>query len=379
MAGASLRVVGVQLRDFRTYERAQASIGSGLTIVHGPNGAGKSNLLEALYFGCTGRSPRTRNDRELVRFDAEAARVVVALREGEDEHELSVGFGALQPGAPLVKRMSADGAPVEQLLAVEARPLISVFMPDRLELIKGPPALRRAHLDQLVAAIWPGRAQTRRRYSQVLAQRNALLMRIRTGRASDSTLSTWDHELGEVALALRADRQAAVALVERPFAQRAAQLGCGGGGDVSIRYRPRTRAADVEEYVAELRERLPADLERGFSSHGPHRDELSLLRDDRELRVYGSQGEQRLALLALLLAERSVLAAQRGCTPLMLLDDVMSELDAERRELLATELRADGQSLIATTELGHVPGASDAVVTRLRVSPGAIMQEALAA
>ncbi|HXM86913.1 MAG TPA: hypothetical protein VN889_04700, partial [Solirubrobacteraceae bacterium] len=121
------------------------------------------------------------------------------------------------------------------------------------------------------------------------------------------------------------------------------------------------------------------DLERGFSSHGPHRDELAILRDGRELRVFGSQGEQRLALLALLLAERTVLERERGRTPLMLLDDVMSELDAERRELLAGELSSGGQSVIATTDLAHVPGGSGAHVTRLRVSTGAILQEALAA
>lgn len=375
-----MRVLSVQLRDFRTYTRAEAGIGEGLTVVHGPNGAGKSNLLEALYFGCTARSPRTRNDRELVRFGAQAARVVVRLHDGTDAHELSVGFAT--PGAgghsvKPVKRMTADGAPVERLLDVEIRPLVSVFMPDRLELLKGPPAVRRAHLDQVVAAIWPLRADTRRQYSRVLAQRNALLGRIRSGRASDATLSTWDRELAARALELRADRAAATSLLAEPFSQRAAQLGC--SGEVTLSYRPRSRAADEEEFVAELRQRLPSDLERGFSGHGPHRDELAILRDGRELRVYGSQGEQRLALLALLLAERAVLASERRRTPLMLLDDVMSELDGERRELLARELRAGGQSVIATTDLAHVPGAMDASVTRLRISPGAILQEAIAA
>ncbi|MGH2912924.1 MAG: DNA replication/repair protein RecF, partial [Solirubrobacteraceae bacterium] len=120
-------------------------------------------------------------------------------------------------------------------------------------------------------------------------------------------------------------------------------------------------------------------LERGFSTHGPHRDELAILRDGRELRSYGSQGEQRLALLALLLAERGVLAQERDHVPLMLLDDVMSELDVTRRELLAHELSDHGQSVIATTDLAYVPGAGDTGVTRLRVSPGAILQEALAA
>jgi DNA replication and repair protein RecF len=372
-----MRVVSVEMRDFRTYARAEARLGDGLTVVHGPNGAGKSNLLEALYFGCTGRSPRTRNERELVRFGAGATRVAVRLLDGERPHDLTVGYGTVPGAARAERRMTADGAPVERLLDVATRPLVSVFLPDRLELLKGPPGLRRAHLDQVVAAVWPARAQTRREYARVLAQRNALLARIRSGRASQSTLAAWDGELARHALELTAHRAEVVALLAEPFAERARQLGC--SGQATLEYRPRSRASDVEEFAAELRDRLPQDLERGFSGHGPHRDELAIMREARELRVYGSQGEQRLALLALLLAERAVLARERRRTPLMLLDDVMSELDGERRELLARELSTDGQSVIATTDLAHVPGAADAAVTRLRISPGAILQEAIAA
>jgi DNA replication and repair protein RecF len=370
-------VQSVQIRDFRTYARAEAVLGPGLTVVHGPNGAGKSNLLEALYFGCTGRSPRTRNERELVRFGAQATRVVVRCSDGAQEHELSVGYGAGTDGERAAKRMTADGAPVERLLDVEFRPLLSVFEPDRLELLKGPPAVRRAHLDQVVAAIWPLRASDRREYSRVLAQRNALLGRIRSGRASDATLAAWDRELAVSALAVREHRSAAVALLAEPFAARAAQLGL--SGEAALDYRPRSRAIDEDEFVAELQARLPSDLERGFSGHGPHRDELAILRGGRELRLYGSQGEQRLALLSLLLAERAILSRERRRTPLMLLDDVMSELDSDRRQLLAEELSSGGQSVIATTDLAHVPGATDALVTRLRVSAGTILQEALAA
>jgi DNA replication and repair protein RecF len=378
MAGASdVRVLGVTLRDFRTYARAEAALGPGLTVVHGPNGAGKSNLLEALYFGCTGRSPRTRNERELVRFGAEAARVVVRCADGEHEHELSVAYGAGPDGERAVKRLTADGAVLERLLDVDFRPLLSFFEPDRLELLKGAPTVRRAHLDQLVAALWPLRASDRREYSRVLAQRNALLARIRSGRASAATLAVWDRELAGYALAVRDHRGAAVTLLAEPFRERAAQLGLAGAAELV--YRPRTRATDADEFVGELKERLQSDLERGFSGHGPHRDELAIVRDVRELRSYGSQGEQRLAVLALLLAERDVLARERRRMPLMLLDDVMSELDAERRELLAAELSRAGQSVLATTDLAHVPGASDARVARLRISPGAILQEAIAA
>jgi DNA replication and repair protein RecF len=372
-----MRVASVELRDFRTYARAQAGFGPGLTVVHGPNGAGKSNLLEALYYGCTGRSPRSRNERELVRFGAQAARVSVRLLDGEEQHELTVGFGTVPDSSQPVKRMTADGAPVERLLDVELRPLVSVFLPDRLELLKGAPALRRAHLDQVVAGLWPARAATRSEYSRALAQRNALIASIRSGRASQATLAAWDRELAVKALELRSHREAAVSLLTEPFARRAELLGC--TGEVTLVYKPRSRAADEEEFMAELRDRLPGDLERGFTGHGPHRDELAILRDGRELRTYGSQGQQRIALLALLLAERAVLAQERRSVPLMLLDDVMSELDGERRELLAHELRSTGQSVVATTDLAHVPGACDASVTRLRISPGTILQEAIAA
>jgi DNA replication and repair protein RecF len=372
-----MRVVGVRLRDFRTYAHAEARLGEGLTVVHGPNGAGKSNLLEAIYFGCTGHALRARSDRELVRFGSTTTRVVVATADQHGQHELSVGYGALPGEDRPAKRMRADGAPVERLLDVEARPLVAVFAPDRLELVKGPPANRRAHLDRLVAALWPLRAATRRAYSAALGQRNALLAGIHSGRASRSALAAWDAELARHAIALRDDRAGAVDRLREPFARRAEQLGLREGA--ALEYRPRSRAAGPREFAAELQERLESDLRRGFSAHGPHRDELALLSGGRELRVFGSQGEQRLALLALLLAERAVLAQQRGRTPLLLLDDVMSELDAERRELLARELAAGGQSVIATADLAHVPGGAEATVTRLRVHAGAILQEALAA
>jgi DNA replication and repair protein RecF len=370
-----MRVVSVQLRDFRTYSRAEAGLGAGLTVVHGPNGAGKSNLLEALYYGCTGHSPRTRNERELISFGARATRVVVHLTDGTRPHELSVGYEWASPRA--LKRMTSDGATVERLLDAEHRPLVSVFDPDRLELVKGSPAVRRAHLDRLVAAIWPLRAADRRAYAHVLAQRNALIARIRSGRASSSTLGAWDRELAAKALVVRAQRAEAVELLRDPFAQRTERLGL--SGDVALDYRPGARAADEQEFLAELEQRLAADLARGYSGYGPHRDELAIVRDGRELRSYGSQGEQRLALLALLLSERAVLASERERTPLMLLDDVMSELDSDRRELLAAELTSGGQSVVATTDLAHVPGSSAVGVARLRVCAGTILQEAIAA
>jgi DNA replication and repair protein RecF len=359
----------VRVRDFRTYVSADIELGAGLTVVHGRNGAGKTNLLEALYFGCTGRSCRTRDERQIVRFDQGAARVEVEVEGRDGMHHLSVGF---QPGEP--KRIRVDGVTADTLGEHPSRPLVSVFLPDRLELIKGPPSLRRAHLDQVVAAMWPARAATRRGYSQALAQRNALLGRVRAGHAGRDALVTWDAELARHGIALRDDRAAAAAAVEGGVAAIAAELGL--DGSVALRYRPRSRAADAGELAAELAERRDADLERGFTTHGPHRDDLSLVRDGRDLRVYGSQGEQRLALLALLLAERAVLEAERGAPPLMLLDDVMSELDADRRGRLVERLRGGGQAIVTTTDLAHVPDADGPDVERLAVVDGVVVQDA---
>jgi len=143
-------VTHVSLRDFRCYASADVAIGPGLTIVHGRNGAGKTNLLEAIYLGCTARSCRTANERELVRFGERVTRVELAARGETGEHVISVG---LEPGER--RHVRADGVAVDRLLDVATRPLACVFLPDRLELIKGAPALRRGHLDQVVAALRP--------------------------------------------------------------------------------------------------------------------------------------------------------------------------------------------------------------------------------
>jgi DNA replication and repair protein RecF len=359
----------LSLRDFRSYEDAGIRLGHGLTVLSGRNGAGKTNLLEGLYFACTGRSCRTANERECVRFGAELARLELRCEDAKGRHRITVGF---KPGEP--KRLRVDGSPVERLTDAGARPLVSVFLPDRLELVLGPPALRRAHLDQVVAALWPGRAETRRAYAAALAQRNALLASIRAGRASPASVAAWDRHLARHGIALMRDRAEAVERLCPRFAEHAAALGLEGGAE--LRYRPRSAAEQPAQLETELEERLDGDLERGFTGHGPHRDELAFRRARRELRAYGSRGQQRLGLLALLLAERDELAAERGVPPLLLLDDVMSELDATRRERLASLLRAGGQAVVTTTELAHVPGAEDPDVERIAVADGRIVRAA---
>jgi DNA replication and repair protein RecF len=364
-----MRVTRLTVRDFRSYEAAELRPGPSLTVIAGRNGAGKTNLLEALYFACTGRSCRTANEREVVRFGASLTRLELEAEDERGSHAVSVGF---QPGEP--KRLRADGAAVERLTDSEARPLVAVFLPDRLELVLGAPALRRAHLDQVVAALWPSRAATRREYGAALAQRNALIASVRAGRAGRASLPAWDTALARHGIELMRDRAEVVTRLSGRFAAHAEALGL--EGETELGYRPRSHAETAEDLAAELAERTDGDLDRGFTGHGPHRDDLAFRHDRRELRSYGSRGQVRLGLLALLLAEREELAAERGDPPLLLLDDVMSELDVTRRARLVDVLRAGGQSVVTATELAHVPGAEEADVERVAIAEGRVLQAA---
>src|SRR3954466_658604 len=234
-----MRVTRLELRDFRNYEAAELALPPGMAVVVGPNGAGKTNLLEAVYFGCTGSPPRTSTERELVRRGATVARVVVDTRDDEAAHRLEAGF---QPGE--AKHLRVDGRAVNSLSTVDVRPLVSVFLPERLELIKGAPAARRAHLDQVVAALWPARAETRSAYSRALAQRNALVARIRSGAAGAAARHACDAELARHGVRLMADRDEAVNGLRPLFGELSRQLGL--PGDAELRYRPRSDASDAD-------------------------------------------------------------------------------------------------------------------------------------
>ena len=355
----------LELRNFRNYERAEVELGEGLTMVTGRNGAGKTNLLEGLYFALTGRSCRTSSEREVVRYGAPAARAMARTRDDEGaSHALEVGY---EPGEP--KQIRVDGSAVEGVSDPALRPLVNVFIPDRLALVKGAPSVRRAHLDQLAATLWPARAGERAAYARALAQRNAALARVRTGGAPPSLLDPWDAELARIGLDLMRARAEASGRLRPSFAARAAELGL---PSADLGYRPCSTARDVDELHAEMVERRGSDLERGFTGHGPHRDDLALRHEGRALRAFGSQGQQRVGLLALLFAERDLLL-ERGRPPLMLLDDVASELDADRRERLAALVHAGGQVVISATEIEHVPRGGDAGVARVEVESGRVV------
>jgi DNA replication and repair protein RecF len=249
-------------------------------------------------------------------------------------------------------RNNMDGASVDHATAMAHRPMVTVFSPDRLEIVKGPPAGRRSHLDTFVAARWPGRAEARTRFSRALAQRNALLARISNGRADTSQLGTWNHQVAATGAQLTATREEAVSELESAYAGAAADLGLQGNNRVLYRA---ASTSDPGEFESGLEARTDSDIRLGRTGWGPHHDELRLELDGRQLRRFGSQGQQRLGLLALLFAERDALLEGGATPPLMLLDDVMSELDHLRRTKLVERLLEGGQAIVTAAEPELVP------------------------
>lgn len=352
-------VTAIEARPVRSLDRVRVELDPGIVSIVGPNGVGKTNLIEALYFALTGRSFRTSDRRDLIPFGGSLARAEATVRDEDGIERRLMASVSRTEG----RRHLLDGQPADPPTIARARPPVAVFAPDRLSLIKGAPAERRAHLDGFLAARWPARGELRKRYGQALAQRNALLARLAAGHGSPPDLGVWDAGLAAAASPLLAARAEAVAELAGPFAEAAAELGLEGGAELV--YAPRAEGTE-EEIRAGLEERREQDIRLGRSSWGPHLDELKLERGGRSLRRYGSQGQQRAALLALLFAERAVLLAARRVVPLLLLDDVMSELDPERRERLVRRLGDGGQVLITAADEESLPAPALRSVVRMR-------------
>lgn len=380
----------LRLVNFRSYCDATVGFGSGLNVVVGRNASGKTNLLEGAWFALRGGSPRTRREEKLITWGQRFARVELAL-DGPSAGPQAVEVG-YAPGQG--KRVHWNGVEIASLDELRGRSQVFIFVPESLLLVKGSPARRRAHIDTFAAALDPSYAATSRDLQGVLRQRNAQLLAVKHG-ASPAALDPWDAQFAHAAAELGRRRRDLVAELAERFAGTATALAPGGQRfTVQLVSQLATVEYDEAAILAELRARRPAETRRGTSLFGPQRDDLrflevagaaadpgpstgaSLRSDDlpsvarerpapaagpscgpidlpsggRDLRLFGSQGEQRAAVLALLLAEQQVAARRTGQHGTLFLDDVMSELDHGRRRLLVRILASAGQSIITTTD-----------------------------
>jgi DNA replication and repair protein RecF len=302
----------------------------------GPNGSGKTNLLESLHVATQGFSPRTRTDAQLIRFGCSAARASVT---GDVDTAVTVSTND-------AKRATLNGARLATAEQLRREVDTLVFTPDRLTIVKGGPAARRAYFDRALARLQPARAALPTDYAAAIAQRNAALRRASAGFSSRDAIAPWTEQVATLGAELVAARLETLASLMPGFEETAGELGLPAAALV---YEGEPPA------LAQLEERLERDLERGTTGLGPHLHDVRLVAGDRDLRGFGSQGEQRLTVLSLLLAETRLLAERRDTPPLLLLDDVLSELDTNRRTVLARLVGGIGQTVVTATQRSALP------------------------
>jgi DNA replication and repair protein RecF len=335
----------LRLRNHRNYAQLDLIPGPGVNVFIGPNGQGKTNLLEAVAMLALSTSPRARRELELIGPVAPMSRI-----EGEVE---SAGLKA-----ELAITLTLDGDRARRVIEVDGvrrrafdlpgRFRVTLFWPDDLGLVKAGPELRRRFLNQMLVQVEPGYGRALAGLKRVLEQRNSLLKKIAAGEESLDVLEAFNQELVRLGGEVVSARSSAVRELEPEVAMYHAQISSRERLEIHYEGPPENLAEAVQNSLGE-------DLRRGSTTVGPHHDDLRVLLGGRDARSYGSQGQQRTAVVSLKLAEAALVARRTGERPVLLLDDVLSELDAERRTALLSQVAGEGQVVITSVEAGPFP------------------------
>ena len=335
----------LQLRNHRNYAHLDLSPGPGVNVFIGVNGQGKTNLLEAVAMLALSSSPRARRDIEVVGPVAAATRIEAEVESGGSVVELVMSLNV--EGERAKRVIEVDGAR-RRAFDLPGHFRVTLFWPDDLGLVKAGPELRRRFLNQMLVQVEPGYARALAGLKRVLEQRNSLLKRMAAGDEGVDVLAAWDQELVRIGGEVSDARARAVRELQPEAARCHAEIASGERLEIEYQGPPADLAQAVQNSLAE-------DLRRGSTSVGPHRDDVRILLDGREARAYGSQGQQRTAVVSLKLAEAAMVTRRTGERPVLLLDDVLSELDGERRAALLRQVAGEGQVIITSVEAGPFP------------------------
>ncbi len=365
----------IRLFNFRNYISIETDFGPAMNIFVGDNAQGKTNLLEAIYLLATGRSYRASRDQELINWQAPGFNIRAEINREFSSFTLEIGYVRDQR-----KRIRVNGADLPKLSELFGHLNAVAFSPEDLQLIKGAPSFRRRFLDLELSQVNPQYRHELIRYHQILLQRNNLLKEMQAGRGDGRHLDVWDEQLAKSALKISLLRMNAVEKMAA-LARSMQRLITEGKEELVLNYNPSVPGLKVEPFEEEpAREEVLRRLQglrrleilRGTTLLGPHRDELSILINDVDARAFGSQGQQRTGVLALKLAELEFMREETGEYPILLLDDVMSELDYSRRKFLTEAIRNKVQVFVTTTGLHSFQEAQLADSRVFTISNGTI-------
>lgn len=338
------------LSDYRNYSKEEFAYSDGINIISGGNAQGKTNSAEAIFYLCTGYSPRATRDKQVVRYGADFANVY-----GEAETRFGKTSVEITFYPDKNKSVKINGVPVSKIGELLGNINSVFFSPEELKLVKESPEDRRRFMDISLSQLSKGYFYALQKYKKILSQRNNLL------KSDDkdviyATLPIWDRQLAEAGAKIIKRRTEFLEKLS-PFAAAAHDAVTGGAEKLSLSGETEFSGdeKEIEEaFYAALSERTETDAERGHTTIGPHRDDIKIKVNGEDVRVYGSQGQQRTAALSLKLAETEIFKSEFGEYPVLILDDAMSELDADRRVRLLSSLSGI-QTIITCTEPDGIP------------------------
>jgi DNA replication and repair protein RecF len=363
-----MQVERIELIGFRNYGNLDIRVYPGVNVFYGDNAQGKTNILESVYMCACARSHRTSRDTDIIRHEDDFYSIKLAFTNRVQQEEIVVSFQEADPGNPerarALRTVLHNGMRLPRVADMMGIFHAVIFAPEDLMLVKEGPATRRRYLDLLLSQIRPTYFSDLQAYTRALSQRNALLKRLRIARTDageDSELEVWEDAMAESGSRLILARQQVSGRIMEIAAREHSRISSDTETLVA-RYRTVSTVKEgdsqreiAEKYRTRLRQSVREDAEKGMTSQGPHRDDLELGLDGEGLRPFASQGQQRSAVLALKLAELQVLQEETGEPPVLLLDDVMSELDARRRNALIEGMGA-AQVFVTCTDAAHVGG-----------------------
>ena len=356
-----MQVLKIRLKDFRNFKELNLDPKNVINVFLGDNAQGKTNLLEAVYFASLGRSQRVQKETDLIRW--EQTQAIINLSFQKLGVEQTIGF-EIADGKQRKIILNDHPIKIKQLIG---RFNTVLFAPEDLFLIKGSPANRRKFLDAEISQASPVYFADLLKYNKILTQRNSLLKMIKDGQAKPDSLALWNEQLADTAAKIITKRLEAIGKISR-LANELQQKISAQLENIKILYEihgvddNQTLPQElVTWYIKRLSDKQNIDIIRGSTSFGPHLDDIRFLINDRDLRSFGSQGQQRTAVLALKLSELEFLKEEVGDYPILLLDDVMSELDVKRRAQLLDFLNLQKiQTFITATDSAYFPTESNA-------------------
>ena len=348
-----MKVNKIVLRNYRNYVDLSLDFTQGINIFIGQNAQGKTNILESIYYGAMGRSHRTNVDAELIRWQQENGSITILFSRMNIENSLVIKLNNHQKKEIISNHYGIKPRELIGLLNVV------LFSPEDLMLIKGMPAMRRRFLDIEISQANPTYYQQLLKYNRIVTQRNNLLKKIRENKEKPDMLDAWDDQLAVTASKIVTKRQDAVKKLAMLANLMHRKITASKENLTLVYQKHEIQETEMEKLRVEYKEKLlkfrQNDIWRGSTSIGPHKDDLILTVNGINLRTFGSQGQQRTGVLSLKLAELEFIKSETGEYPILLLDDVMSELDASRREHLLAFIKDRVQTIITATEEKYFP------------------------